>query len=362
MTTSLLKIKSLSNLAIQLVLPAAFISLTSCSLINKKDASYSYIPLHPVKESRIHEGPGKFPDPAGVWKVANEETENVIYLAGTSHALHKKDMPLPSPYYAAYHASDVVVQEMTESGLGFLATFKMIKFAKDNAHKFKGEKGVTESLLEPETKAILKERYKDKYEKLVSRSPFMLYMQINLTEMMGDSDEVGGTKELSDRGGVEDVFEELAQRDSKRLKALDDQSIADIALETIEVMLKEFQKQMKEEGLDKIIRESLVGSDEETLEIYYRKGDRAKMKKEDLMLREMFGDLYEPLIIDRNHKWTVKIEKMLAKRSKAIEYVMVGAAHLEGEDGLLVLLEEKGYKVTQLYGVDRPNQVGGGLK
>jgi len=48
----------------------------------------------------------------------------------------------------------------------------------------------------------------------------------------------------------------------------------------------------------------------------------------------------------RNLKWMPQIEAML--RDSDREFVLVGAAHLVGEDGLLEMLQARGYDVSQL--------------
>ncbi|HIF75084.1 MAG TPA: hypothetical protein EYG31_11430 [Porticoccaceae bacterium] len=57
-------------------------------------------------------------------------------------------------------------------------------------------------------------------------------------------------------------------------------------------------------------------------------------------------ELYASLLRGRNLNWIPQIDKMLADED--VEFVLVGAAHLVGNDGLLELLKARGYKVSQL--------------
>jgi len=57
-------------------------------------------------------------------------------------------------------------------------------------------------------------------------------------------------------------------------------------------------------------------------------------------------ELYESLLVERNSNWLPIIEQMFSQGEN--EFVLVGAAHLVGEDGLLSMLEAKGYQVEQL--------------
>ena len=52
------------------------------------------------------------------------------------------------------------------------------------------------------------------------------------------------------------------------------------------------------------------------------------------------------MIVDRNHSWLPKIDALLARRGRA--FIVVGAGHVVGPDGLLTLLKAKGYTVEQM--------------
>jgi len=53
---------------------------------------------------------------------------------------------------------------------------------------------------------------------------------------------------------------------------------------------------------------------------------------------------YQSLVLDRNRRWIPRIESCLATGSC---FVVVGAAHMVGSDGLIAMLRQKGYKITQ---------------
>jgi uncharacterized protein YbaP (TraB family) len=52
------------------------------------------------------------------------------------------------------------------------------------------------------------------------------------------------------------------------------------------------------------------------------------------------------LIDDRNRNWIPKIEQLL--RGRDTSFVVVGAAHMGGPNGLLALLKQRGYPIEQL--------------
>jgi uncharacterized protein YbaP (TraB family) len=61
--------------------------------------------------------------------------------------------------------------------------------------------------------------------------------------------------------------------------------------------------------------------------------------------RENFPAVYEAVIAKRNNAWIPIIENYL--ETPAVEFVLVGNAHMYGPDGLLTQLEKKGYKIEQ---------------
>jgi hypothetical protein len=61
---------------------------------------------------------------------------------------------------------------------------------------------------------------------------------------------------------------------------------------------------------------------------------------------EGHDELYDMLMRQRNLRWLPEVEAMLA--SGRIHFVAVGALHLVGDEGLVELMKDKGYRVEQL--------------
>jgi uncharacterized protein YbaP (TraB family) len=59
-----------------------------------------------------------------------------------------------------------------------------------------------------------------------------------------------------------------------------------------------------------------------------------------------FPVMTDRFVEDRNNVWLSKIEAMF--ETEAVEFVLVGALHLVGEEGLLERLKSKGYTVENL--------------
>jgi hypothetical protein len=119
----------------------------------------------------------------------------------------------------------------------------------------------------------------------------------------------------------------------------------------------------------------------ETLEFQLGLFDQLSTKEQELMLREMVGEverldrdineivrswlkgdgdqltslllagmleypeLYQKILVERNRRWSAQIEKLVQQGSGAM--VVVGAAHLVGRDSVIEMLKAKGYSVEQ---------------
>ena len=77
----------------------------------------------------------------------------------------------------------------------------------------------------------------------------------------------------------------------------------------------------------------------------WRRGDAATLEKMALSSFDGYRGAYTSLIVERNNNWMPQIEACLAKPTPF--FVVVGAAHLIGPDGLLTLLTRKGYRIEQ---------------
>ena len=100
-----------------------------------------------------------------------------------------------------------------------------------------------------------------------------------------------------------------------------------------------------------MLAESLKDLDREqasviTLTNAWKAGDTATVER--IVLDDVKGDpiMYERLLVNRNRNWLPTLDALLNRKGRA--FVVVGAAHLVGPDGLLAMFKAKGYKVEQL--------------
>ena len=79
----------------------------------------------------------------------------------------------------------------------------------------------------------------------------------------------------------------------------------------------------------------------------WRSGDLNKLEKLgiDEMQRD-FPSLFKTLLVDRNRDWFGDLTALI--ETKDIEFILVGALHMAGDDGLISMLKKDGYEVVQL--------------
>ena len=74
-------------------------------------------------------------------------------------------------------------------------------------------------------------------------------------------------------------------------------------------------------------------------------GDTASLEKLLLASMKSSPELYKRMLVDRNANWVASVEACLKEKTAC--FVVVGAAHLVGEDSLVAMLRKKGYRVEQ---------------
>ena len=76
----------------------------------------------------------------------------------------------------------------------------------------------------------------------------------------------------------------------------------------------------------------------------WRTGDAKRLYQTALApLKKEFPGLYHTIMVQRNLDWMPQIQAMFD--TPEIEFVLVGAAHLAGDQGLIQLLRQQGYQV-----------------
>jgi len=265
---------------------------------------------------------------SSVWLAT--KADNKVYLGGTIHMLRPNDYPLPSAYETAYRAADNLYFEididLMNDPAGQLSMLQRLMYTDGRT---------LQSVLTAEAYQTLTD-YVAKFSMpmmmLQNMKPGMLISTLELLEFQIR----GFTPE-----GVDVHFHQRAKADGKSI----------YAFETVDEQIG-FIETMGEGEESEYVLLSLrdlekIDSDIESMISIWRNGasdDLVELFVEDM--EQNTPGVYQSLLLDRNHKWMPILEAMFDDADT--ELVLVGVAHLVGDDGLVELLRARGYQVEQL--------------
>jgi uncharacterized protein YbaP (TraB family) len=263
-----------------------------------------------------------------IWKAS--KGPNVVYLVGSVHLLSKDYYPLSPALDAAFKECDLLVEELDLGEMG----------AVDSQFKI-----LTKGLLPPGTtldKVISQQTFALVSQRLIALGvplePLKLFKPwaLALTILGLEWQAAGFDAAL----GLDKHFFDRAKAEGKRIEGL----------ETVDFQISFFDEMSMEEQ-DRMLSSTLKELETEktsvmTLANAWKAGDAPTVER--IVLHELRNEprMYQRLLVDRNRAWLPKIDALFARSGRA--FVVVGAAHLVGPDGLLALLKAKGYAVEQL--------------
>lgn len=135
---------------------------------------------------------------------------------------------------------------------------------------------------------------------------------------------------------------ELESHDSQfsMLNNFSDELIASLLKETVETF---HQPDNSAETMADVFRTNSI----EPMVNVWLAGDEAALTESTEAMKET-PEYYKAVIKDRNVGMIEKIEGYLDNENKETYFVVVGAGHMLGEDGIVTKLKEKGYTITRL--------------
>ena len=262
---------------------------------------------------------------ASVFSVTRDGRQ--MYLGGTFHLLRQSDFPLPAAFFLAYSRADLIALETDISALETPAMQQQLQTL----------------LLQPAG-----QRLQDQLSAQTWQSLQVLLAEKNLSEQSLQPLSATGAMlnltlmDLRERGfnqeGVDAVFEAMARQDDKRLAYLESPATQ---LRLLGSFGDEDPNALMQYMLDEIARgEEVIAA----LHDAWLQGDLQALEEAGITpMRRDYPSLYTVLLSERNRDWMPRIEALM--RDAVTPYVLVGALHLAGEDGLVNLLRLRGYEV-----------------
>lgn len=263
-----------------------------------------------------------------VWKASSGD--NHIYLGGTVHLLRAADFPLPAEFDQAYADSDRLFFETDIASMNDLATqAKMLQ------QLMYSDSRTLQTVLNAESYTALSDYASKLGMHLAVMQKFKPGLVVSTLEVM-EFQSMGFTPQ-----GVDMYFYSRAVADAKPTGEL----------EPVQAQI-DYIARMGEGNESEFILLSLqdmqeIDADMDKLISAWRGGDNKQLAELFVNdMKEESADLYNSLLVERNNNWMPVIESLFTQ--DGTEFVLVGAAHLVGEDGLLNKLSRKGYTIEQL--------------
>lgn len=276
---------------------------------------------------------GRAQDEAGkdkhlLWKVSSKR--NSIYVLGSIHLLKKENYPLPEAMDKAFDESEVAAFEVDIAEMEKPESAQqMLLMALMPAGKLLRDE------IDGKTYARLRKRAGEMGMDIAALNRFKPWY-IALAISMAKLQQLG----FMPGYGVDRRYHGMAVKAKKKVVGLETSAHVLGALD-------ELTKDEPDEFLNQVL-DDLDIIEEQLAEIVKAWFTGNTKGMEDTVLKSFkdHPDVYEALITKRNKRWLVKIEEFLKGDKR--HFVVVGAAHVVGEGGLIDLLRKKGYDIRQL--------------
>lgn len=253
-----------------------------------------------------------------------------MYIGGTIHVLRSGDFPLPKEFDEAYNQSDYVVFE-TDLALANSQTLQRMLAQKMMLPPNQTLSAVLSSKTYAKLKAYVNEQgYKiEMFDRMQPWAVMLTLSQLKLSS-------IG-----IDQNGVDSYYNQrsLADRLPQRyLESIEEQS----------AIITEIGKGEE----DAVVLQTLMDMDELSsmmswMVMEWREGRTERLTHELVdEMKNVSPKMYRIVLKQRNEAWMPKLLGMLKGEKRG--FVLVGAMHLLGQDGLLEQFKREGYNVEYL--------------
>lgn len=283
------------------------------------------------------------------YKITSDKNNSTIYLLGSIHAAEDSIYPLNETIMSAYNSSDYLAVEVdiveTQKDMSVQLDLAQ-KMLYENGTKIKDELG--EELY---TKMVEVLREKKLYSGIYDVYKPAFFESLLETTIIKDSG-------LDSSAGVDMHFLNLAKENQKDI---------------LEIETADFQFDLLLNNpieLDKLMILSMVYCYDENVsymkELYenWKKGDTSLIEKENYVygeidlpdeineqdfeaqVKELMEEYNKKMITDRNYGMADALEQYNTEDKNV--FCVVGLAHVVGAEGLVKLMEQKGYTVEKI--------------
>lgn len=264
-----------------------------------------------------------------IWQVSNGK--NSVYLGGTFHLLKPSDYPLPVEFEQVYNKVNWLVFETD------IAQLSSPEFQQKFIKEMRLPSGqILVDQLSPQAYSALI-HYAAQNDIDTGRLQHFKPQMVGLIISMEELKKLGLTAQ-----GVDDFMGKKAEKDGKmvtKLESIDEQIhyISTISQGNESDLILQTLNDIKD-----------LPEDLEMMTQAWRSGNSKNLFETGIkpMMKD-YPQVYQSLLVERNDNWLPKIENLIKHPEE--KFILVGALHLIGKDGLLQKLKEKGYQVKQFH-------------
>lgn len=266
-----------------------------------------------------------------LWKVS--DADNSLYLLGSFHLLKEEDHPLADTVNTAFDDAEQLYFELSPAEMN--DTNGMAKKMFTVGSYSNGQ--TLQQNISAETWNKLATYASAKKLPVANFQPFEPWL-VGLLLSSVEAVNAGMKPEL----GLDKHFIARAEKAKKPA----------FGLETIDEELAAFDN-MNPMVQEQVLMQLFDGGDMavvlDRLHTIWRNGDEKALTKELLNdLHDKYPEYYRSLLVVRNKAWIPKLDAFLKDNDKDDALVVVGAAHLVGDDSVVQLLKAKGFKVERI--------------
>ena len=272
--------------------------------------------------------PGSAEENAFLWEI--ESPNNTVYLLGSIHLLRETDYPLSQPIQAAFEDAETVVFEVN---IGESESPQTVQTFLQAAMPDSPDE-VIYNALDEETYLLAQTAAADLGIPFIGFNnfePWALYINLSVFKLL----QLG----FDPAYGIDSYFFNEATLAQKNV----------LALETIEEQFS-FLDDMSVSVQADLVKQTILDLDTldtvmDSMVSAWESGDVPTFESLILDGFEDFPEAYEDLLVQRNQNWMPDIESYINQSEDYL--VIVGAAHLVGDDSVIKLLQDRGYTVQQ---------------
>lgn len=263
-----------------------------------------------------------------LWKVQSQT--NTVYLLGSIHLLKAENYPLPAVMENAFAEAHALVLEIIPDSLMLPSVQKYIL-----GKGLLAEGKTLQSSLSSETYALAQKRAGELGLNLMllqNLEPWLAGLTMTAAKLQ--------TLGLDPQFGVDRYFFEKAKAAQKPV----------LHLESVAFQVSRFDE-MPAKDQDAFLSEALkewdlIETEFNGLLRLWSAGEADALAQKLYEGFQAYPKVYETLLTERNRNWLPRIASFLSEEKPY--FVVVGAGHMVGEEGLIKLLRDKGYRVEQL--------------